>query len=245
MPIQHDNHTNYLERKLVKVINYWNNKITGPSKCSINPQRYHDLKYISPFLNAPISYHNEAFRPRELSSSLSTCQSMINCEIKTKVRNRTVSTKENKSLVYNVQFCWKWGPRTVLEEKFPKPLPLASVLTSGITAPHLTGSGQSPPLAPDPADPTLPTENLGGNSHRHPDTRTFGQTHPCWPLDAALATAGTPGHFPTPMARPPSPWHTPSLPTHLFHTDVQTRTSSAYVFIASQWLILFKSCSKA
>ena len=147
---------------------------------------------MHPFLN----YHNEAFRPRELPSTLSTCQSMINCEIKTKIRNRRVSTRENKSLVYNVQSCWKWGPRTVLEEKFPKPLPLASVLTSGNTALHLTGSVQSPPLAPDAAGPTLPTENLGGNSHRHPDTGTSGQNHPpaglwmqCWPLLEPQATS--------------------------------------------------------
>lgn len=35
-----------------------------------------------------------------------------------------------------------------------------------------------------------------------------------------------------------------SLPTHLFHTDVQTRTSSPYVLTASQRVIFFKSCSK-
>lgn len=31
--------------------------------------------------------------------------------------------------------------------------------------------------------------------------------------------------------RPPSPWQTLSLPTHLFHTDVQTRTSLPYVLL--------------
>ena len=159
--------------------------------------------------------------------------------LKQKFRNRRVSTRENKALLYNVQACWRWGPKTQLDGKFSKTLPLASVPTSGITLLHLIGSQQSPPLAPDPADPTLPNETFGGNLHRHPDTGTLGQNHPCWPLDVVLATAGTPARFPRPMARPPSPRHMPSPPTHLFHMDVQTRTSSAYVLTASQWLVFF------
>lgn len=76
--------------------------------------------------------------------------------------------------------------------------------------------------------PCCQLKTFGGNSHRHPDTRILGQTQPCWPLYAVLATSGTPAHFPAPAARP--------LPTHLFHTDVQMFTNSPQVLTASQWV---------
>lgn len=70
----------------------------------------------------------------------------------------------------------------VHDRKYPKPLLLASVLTSGITAQRLTGSQQAPPLA------AYPAENLWRkftSASRHRNT---------WPNPSLLASVCGTGH---------------------------------------------------
>lgn len=140
--------------------------------------------------------------------------------------------RETKALV-----CLR-SSRTAHDRKFPKSLPLASVLAYGITPLCLTGSDNPHPWLHIQQVPCCQLKTFGGNSHRHPDTRILGQIQPRWPLYARRWPFLEPRPFPRANG-PPSL----SLTNALFaHSVIPRRGPNTHQFMVCPYCLSMGIC---
>lgn len=191
------------------------------------------------------NYQNEALVSLDLYVFFQHVNSGIKSNIKRKIRNRGASTRENQSSGLSfADFVVTEAPGQCMTKSSQSLIPqlLFWPLVSHACA-------QQDPDNPHPGSISsrfyfanwklLEEIHIGIQTPEHlAKPNPAGLCMRCWPPLESQPIS------PKPMARPPAPWQMSSLPTHFFHTDIQTRTSSPYVLTASQWVTFFKLCSK-
>lgn len=207
------------------------------------PQHYHGFEHISPFLNASISKLSQwgLYTTRIPEFPFNTPSSGLSLRVE---ENSGIGelVQENKAglwfailLEQRVQDSgWQKVPQTPslgfrsnLWYHTPTPNRIPTIPTLGCLSScfHVANCNPLEEIHIGIQTPEhLAKPNPAGLRMRHWPPLEPQPTSPCqWPA------------LPLPDKR--------SLPTHLFHTDVQTRTTSPYVLIASQRVLFFKSCS--